>query len=71
MRKPRENISLGYRYVVDMDLEKFFDRVNHDILMASGARKVGDKHILRLIRAYLNAGNCWQTPLASFSPLIS
>jgi group II intron reverse transcriptase/maturase len=48
----------GYRYVVDIDLEKFFDRVNHDILMSRVARKIGDKQVLKLIRAYLNAGVC-------------
>jgi RNA-directed DNA polymerase len=42
--------------VVDIDLEKFFDRVNHDILMSRVARKVGDKRVLRLIRRYLQAG---------------
>jgi len=49
-------IQEGYRWTVDMDLEKFFDRVNHDILMSRVARKVKDKRILKLIRAYLNAG---------------
>ena len=45
------------RWVVDMDLEKFFDRVNHDILMSRVARKVKDKRVLRLIRRYLQAGS--------------
>jgi len=46
----------GYRVVVDVDLEKFFDRVNHDILMERLARRVTDKAVLRLIRRYLEAG---------------
>ncbi|MBN1288157.1 MAG: group II intron reverse transcriptase/maturase [Actinobacteria bacterium] len=46
----------GRCIVVDLDLEKFFDRVNHDILMARVARHVGDKRILRLIRRFLEAG---------------
>jgi RNA-directed DNA polymerase len=46
----------GSEWVVDLDLEKFFDRVNHDLLMARVARKVGDKRILGLIRRYLQAG---------------
>ena len=50
------HVEAGYRFVVDIDLEKFFDRVNHDVLMARVARRVGDKDLLRLIRRYLNAG---------------
>jgi len=50
------HVEAGYRFVVDMDLEKFFDRVNHDVLMARVARQVGDKRLLRLIRRYLEAG---------------
>jgi len=46
----------GRRWVVDLDLEKFFDRVNHDVLMSRVARKVSDKRVLRLIRKYLRAG---------------
>ncbi len=46
----------GCRWVVDLDLEKFFDRVNHDRLMAAIAQRVKDKRLLKLIRAFLNAG---------------
>jgi RNA-directed DNA polymerase len=49
----------GHRWVVDLDLEKFFDRVNHDILMSRVARKVKDKRVLKLIRRYLEAGMMW------------
>jgi group II intron reverse transcriptase/maturase len=49
-------INAGYTWVVDIDLEKFFDRVNHDKLMARVARGVKDKRALRLIRKYLEAG---------------
>jgi len=46
----REHVAAGKRWVVDMDLEKFFDRVNHDVLMARVTRKVKDKRVLGLIR---------------------
>jgi RNA-directed DNA polymerase len=49
-------IASGLAVVVDMDLEKFFDRVNHDILMGLIAKRVADKRVLKLIRAFLNAG---------------
>jgi len=49
-------IAEGYRVVVDMDLEKFFDGVNHDILMSRVARRETDKRLLRIIRGFLNAG---------------
>ena len=49
-------IKQGYRFVVNMDLSKFFDRVQHDVLMSCVARKVRDKRMLRLIGRYLRAG---------------
>jgi len=52
----QQYIAEGYRWVVDLDLEKFFDRVNHDKLMGQIAKRVEDKRLLRLIRAFLNAG---------------
>ena len=54
--KAKEYQLEGKRWVVDIDLAKFFDEVNHDLLMARIARKVGDKKVLRLIRRYLQAG---------------
>lgn len=54
--KAREYVAEGKRWVVDIDLEKFFDRVNHDVLMSRVARKVKDKRVLRLSRRYLQAG---------------
>ncbi|MDD9312458.1 group II intron reverse transcriptase/maturase [Cytobacillus firmus] len=56
VRKAREYISEGYRWVIDMDLEKFFDEVNHDKLMGIMANKIQDRLVLKLIRKYLQAG---------------
>lgn len=56
IRQAQEYIREGYEYVVDMDLEKFFDRVNHDIMMDRVAKRVKDKRLLKLIRRYLEAG---------------
>ena len=56
IEQSQEYIREGYDWVVDIDLEKFFDRVNHDMLMARVARMVKDKRVLKLIRAYLESG---------------
>lgn len=74
-------IKSGYRFAVDLDLEKFFDTVNHDVLMSRIARKVTDKVLLGLIGRYLRAGvlvgstvqaTAWGTPQGSpLSPLLS
>lgn len=56
VKQARHYIQQGGRWVVDMDLEKFFDRVNHDILMSRLARKIKDKTLLILIRRYLQSG---------------
>jgi len=56
VEKAQKYIAEGYRWVVDLDLEKFFDRVNHDRLMARIAERVSDKRLLKLIRAFLTAG---------------
>lgn len=52
----QRHVQDGYRVVVDVDLEKFFDRVNHDVLMERLSRRIADKAVLRLIRRYLEAG---------------
>jgi RNA-directed DNA polymerase len=52
----QQYLAAGDRWVVDLDLEKFFDRVNHDKLMGRVAKRVGDQRVLKLIRAFLNAG---------------
>jgi RNA-directed DNA polymerase len=54
--KAQQYVTDGCRWVVDLDLEKFFDRVNHDKLMAKLAQRIGDKRMLKLIRAFLTAG---------------
>ena len=56
VEQAQQYIAAGYGWVVDLDLEKFFDRVNHDKLMGQIAKRVGDKRLLKLIRAFLNAG---------------
>jgi len=56
LRQARKYVSQGRHIVVDLDLEKFFDRVNHDILMSRLARRVGDKRLLRIVRRFLQAG---------------
>jgi RNA-directed DNA polymerase len=56
VRAAQAYLAAGDRYVVDLDLEKFFDRVNHDILMGLVAKRVNDRRILRLVRGFLTAG---------------
>ena len=56
LAQARRYVSEGYEVVVDLDLEKFFDRVNHDLLMGRVARRIADKRLLRIIRRFLEAG---------------
>ena len=56
MARAQAYIADGYGWVVDLDLEKFFDRVDHDILMGLVAKRVADRRVLRLIRGFLSAG---------------
>ena len=56
VEQAQQYIAEGYRWVVDLDLEKFFDRVSHDKLMARIAARVSDQRMLKLIRAFLKAG---------------
>jgi RNA-directed DNA polymerase len=63
VKQVQSHIRAGYRHCVDMDLSKFFDRVQHDVLMSRVARKVHDKRLLRLIGRYLRAGVMVDTEL--------
>ena len=56
VEQAQQYIAAGFHWVVDLDLEKFFDRVHHDRLLAKIAARIGDKRMLKLIRAYLRAG---------------
>ena len=81
VRCARQYVEEGYRCVVDIDLEKFFDTVNHDMLMARVARRIKDTRLLKLIRAYRTSGIMYEgivqahtegTPQGSpLSPLLS
>jgi RNA-directed DNA polymerase len=64
VKRAREYIREGYDWVVDLDLEKFFDRVNHDVLMSRLARRIKDKRILRQMRRYLQAGIMTDGPVS-------
>ncbi len=55
-RQAQKYVASGFETVVDLDLVKFFDRVNHDILMARLTRRIGGKRLLRIVRRFLSAG---------------
>jgi len=59
VKRAHRYVQSGRRIVVDVDLEKFFDRINHDILIDRVQRRIGDVGMIRLIRAYLNSGIMW------------
>jgi RNA-directed DNA polymerase len=82
IRRAQDYIKEGYTHLVDIDLDKFFDRVNHDMLMSRIAKRIEDKRLLKLLRAYLNSGTLMEngvvarrtegTPQGSpLSPLLS
>lgn len=56
LKQAKEYVAEGYRHIVDMDLEKFFDKVSHDRLMSRLATRVDDKRVLQLVRRFLTAG---------------
>jgi retron-type reverse transcriptase len=56
VREAQQYVQDGRRWVVDVDLEGFFDRVNHDVLMGKLQNRIGDRRVLRIIRRYLEAG---------------
>jgi len=56
VREAQRYVQKGRRWVVDVDLEKFFDRMNHDVLMGRLAKRISDKRVLKLVRSYLDAG---------------
>jgi len=56
VRRAQEHIAAGYRWVVDLDLEKFFDRVNHDRLLTAVGKRIADKRMIKLVAAFLKAG---------------
>ena len=56
VRQAQKNLNEGYEWIIELDLEKFFDRVNHDKLMGLLVKKITDKRTLKLLRGYLNSG---------------